>query len=1221
MNQKLRRIALLLAFVIMLGSMEALAWEGEPPQIDQMQAIETIDENETVRAVVLFEADGAAAAAGNRGEQLFSRYQRNLERDHVSMMEALQDAAPELEVAHEFTVFFSGVSVDVPYGDLEALRELDGVADVWVTTTYALPTTEEATADAYYAVAASALASDYTGQGTLIAVLDTGVNLNHEAFGVYEGLLGETALSKAETQSAGTSVSGTYVSQKIPFAYDYGDGDGNVTDVHGHGTHVAAIAAGYAPEGEGDSGFSGAAPGAQLAVMKIFGDSALTTTTDVYFAALEDAYLLGADVISMSLGTACGFTHDANLDGALFGDIYEMLDEAGIILCAAAGNHGSQADHNVTDADTVLAGYTDYGTVASPSTYLGNTSVASATNYENPSYVLQVAGVAYSYTEPTGEDGGMVSELGGQTYDYVLVSGNGTEADFEAVDVAGKIAVVSRGGLSFPEKVQNAGTAGAVGLVVYNNQDKAVTMRCPDPDIPVVLVSKSAGAALKAAANKTIYIPTNKMVVPNDEALTVCDYSAWGTTPDLTIAPAVSGIGDNVYSADRSSNTGYRYLSGTSMATPNVAGQFAVILSYLKVSQPDLTKLQRAELAEDLAYSTAEILGSETDLVSVRRQGSGLMDASAAVESDVYITEPLQELGDDPSETGVYKMTLEVASPAALDCPSEQFSDLDTSKYYHDAIDYGLRVGLFNGMGNGTFAPNGSLTRGQMVTVLYRLAGEPTVSGKSTFTDVKKGAYYEKAVTWAQQNGIVNGVTLTTFEPDSPITRQQLVTILYRYLGSPATEMDISGYVDLGKVHDYAVPAMKWAVKNGIINSYSLQRLELNPLGKATRAQYAAILYRYLKAESALEHYDLSAIVMADSAVVQEDGTAVNLMEMQELDCSVTFSCGDSLVLDTCGSTTVTVELRLTEESKAMLRQNFENGTYVEGYITMENEDTAIHATFLSFFGDWEQAPILEEVDFRDVAEAENLIDDQGLAAVWNDLVPVNIGANMAQLYCGNSTYTDYFGQYITLGDNAMGDADYDERHIALSSGSVAYAGELVLKTMQLRNAKTITLTVTDAQSGTVYHRDTRAYRSKSTYSTTRGAWQYSSTFTWTPDDANGRLLASGTEVIVTVSASLHGEAETVQWSFPLVIDSAAPVVTCSRADNTLTITASDNEYLAGLTVCDESGNELLTNTYSEGTTGVSHKETVDLTGLSGSVTITAVDYATNVCQVTVPIS
>ena len=116
------------------------------------------------------------------------------------------------------------------------------------------------------------------------------------------------------------------------------------------------------------------------------------------------------------------------------------------------------------------------------------------------------------------------------------------------------------------------------------------------------------------------------------------------------------------------------------------------------------------------------------------------------------------------------------------DCPSQAFRDLDISCWYHEYTDYVLNAGLMKGMGNGLFAPNGTLTRGMLVTTLYRLADEPQVAEQSTFTDVAEDRYYSDAVAWAQANGIAKGMTDAAFCPEAPVTREQAATFLYRYV-------------------------------------------------------------------------------------------------------------------------------------------------------------------------------------------------------------------------------------------------------------------------------------------------------------------------------------------------------------------------------------------------------------------------------------------------------
>ena len=149
------------------------------------------------------------------------------------------------------------------------------------------------------------------------------------------------------------------------------------------------------------------------------------------------------------------------------------------------------------------------------------------------------------------------------------------------------------------------------------------------------------------------------------------------------------------------------------------------------------------------------------------------------------------------------------------------FTDVMEGDWFYDAVVYAYETGLMDGVGDNLFAPNSQTTRAQLVTILHRLAGEPEPGGDSGFSDVAAGTWYTDAVAWAAENGIVNGTTDTTFAPGEDITREQLVTVLYRYAESKGYDVsasaDLSGYPDAGQVQDYAQPAMAWAVAENII--------------------------------------------------------------------------------------------------------------------------------------------------------------------------------------------------------------------------------------------------------------------------------------------------------------------------------------------------------------------------------------------------------------------
>ena len=174
------------------------------------------------------------------------------------------------------------------------------------------------------------------------------------------------------------------------------------------------------------------------------------------------------------------------------------------------------------------------------------------------------------------------------------------------------------------------------------------------------------------------------------------------------------------------------------------------------------------------------------------------------------------------------------------------FPDVTEGDWFYDAVVYAYENGLMDGVGDNLFAPNSQTTRAQLVTILYRLEGQPAVSSDLPFTDVESGTWYTDAILWAAQNNIVNGVNDTEFAPGADITREQLVTILYRYAESKGYDVsasaDLSGYPDADQVQDYAQPAMAWAVAEGIVEGVDGT---LNPAGNASRAQIATILMRF----------------------------------------------------------------------------------------------------------------------------------------------------------------------------------------------------------------------------------------------------------------------------------------------------------------------------------------------------------------------------------------
>ena len=195
------------------------------------------------------------------------------------------------------------------------------------------------------------------------------------------------------------------------------------------------------------------------------------------------------------------------------------------------------------------------------------------------------------------------------------------------------------------------------------------------------------------------------------------------------------------------------------------------------------------------------------------------------------------------SDLGEGAIALTIKSKTA----SSKFTDVtakNVGSWAADSIDFCADNDLVNGKSTYSFAPSDNLTRGQLVAILYRAAGTPSVSGISNpFTDVKSSAYYYNAVLWAYKNGVVTGTSADKFSPDANVTREQIAAILYRYMGSPAATGSLTGYADRAKISSWATTAMQWAIGKGYITGIGTN---LDPAGKATRAQVAVMMHRFL---------------------------------------------------------------------------------------------------------------------------------------------------------------------------------------------------------------------------------------------------------------------------------------------------------------------------------------------------------------------------------------
>ncbi len=687
-------------------------FEAELPQgvAELKEAAETIGADETVAAYIVLEdaplAEGGyttmSSVPAAKTQDLLNVQNKLIKKINKSVL-----GGKQLDVRHQFTYLTNAVSVNVPFGKLAEIAQLDGVKTVILMPVYEPAVVDTQTTSAVGMVGAPTVWEDlgYTGEGMKIAVVDTGLDLDHPSFAAAPALTEdsmtvedvEAVLSKLNASALypQATAAALYRSEKVPFAFNYVDENLKAShdyDQQGdHGTHVAGISAANDLPG---SGVIGVAPNAQVIVMKVFGANGGAYHDDMMLA-LEDALLLNVDVINMSLGGTSGFSsEDPELD-----EIYNRVNYHDVILSVSAGNDGTSASGNLWGTDLNPTAHPDTAVVGSPSTFGGAMSIASAENVGVVGPYLTVAGENHGYSDALG----LYVEfrtLAGQELEYVMIPGLGNVSDFEGLDVAGKIAVISRGEINFSLKLFNAEQAGAIGCIIYNNQPGTIGLQMTDDngnlndgisgEVPCVSVTQETGKFLAEAAEKKLTIAEEDGVVPSAEGGQMSTFSSWGVTPSLELKPEITAVGGNIYSCY--DNGQYGLMSGTSMSAPQLSGVAALVLQYLGEQYPDLADAQERDVAQALLMSTADPIISNLSGVeaSPRQQGAGLVNAADALKAEAYLSvpgeaKPKAELGDDADRNGKFAFSFDIHNMANY----AQTYELSASLLTEDVVDYG----------------------------------------------------------------------------------------------------------------------------------------------------------------------------------------------------------------------------------------------------------------------------------------------------------------------------------------------------------------------------------------------------------------------------------------------------------------------------------------------------------------------------------------------------
>jgi len=1137
------------------AELAAAASEVEEPEPEY-------DEDEVVRVFIVLEKD-AVLDAGFDTEDLASN------EDAMELSEELtaeqEEKAEEisrkalggetLDVRYHFTILSNALSANVKYGDIEKIKEVKGVEEVYITPRYEIQ--DKGEAEPQMATAGpmvgstSTWANGYTGAGQRIAVIDTGIDADHPSFdgaafdyslGLTAEKAGKTVASyqllgkeeiaavlpnlKAASRKSGLTAEDLFLSDKIAFAFNYVDNNLDVThdnDSEGdHGTHVSGISCSnlYVPSADGSytkqsAGVVGIAPDAQLITMKVFGSNGGAYTDD-YMAAIEDALLLKCDAINLSLGSAsAGESADSE---AYINEIFKKLQGCSTVVSISAGNSGAWADDSIYGGN--MPGDVNMDTVGSPGSYTNALTVASAVNSGYTGYGANFDGahdVIYTDAQGAPSIATLDTAGNGTEYDYILLDAYGTAEDLANVDVTGKILLVSRGEISFAEKHSNASAAGAAGVMIYNNTAGTISMSLSGTTgtIPCASFTKADAEVIKSNAVQQNGVYIGKVKIFNEvktytdlpDGYSMSDFSSWGVPGSLELKPEITAPGGNIYSTLDGGT--YGQMSGTSMAAPSVSGMSALLAQYIKENNlAEKTGLSIRTLSQSLMMSTATPLTeADGEEYSVRNQGAGLANVGKATTSPAYILvgekdgndgKVKVELGDDPQKNGEYHFSFNVYNMD--DKPHVYTTD---SAILTEDISAGLITGTSYKLN-----PSVSITSSETYS-FYDLNMDGTVDGN----DAKAMLAH------------VNGSTVLT------------------------------------------VVEEKW------------DKFDFNSDGKVDTADV---------------HSFLSAIKSGSSVIT-----------------------GAEQVIAVKDCTKVDVTVTLSEADRNYLAQ-FENGMYVDGFIYLRG-GVDLSVPMLAFYGSWADSSMFEPFDLLEfVNNGENWEYPYTTASlqdfdVTNYLVYQYAGSNKKLYYLSNM-YSEN-GDAAYLPERNAISSESGDMISAISYSLIRNAARVNVGITNADTGEVYFESELGSKQAEYYSASAAAWQS--TGYTAALNWKGTDKSGSPLSDGtkvNIFVTAIPAYYDGVDAAAIPGEGLT--FSVPMTIDNTKPVAVAEPKDTTVSdgkfsITVKDNRYVAAVCVY-ENDKQTLHKTYDVNQTTEGVETEIEVEDMADVFYIRVVDYAGN---------
>ena len=550
-------------------------------------------------------------------------------------------AKKENKVRHRYYDGLNGFSMEGQYKELKAIQSTPGVVSVHIAKTFKPSMTESKDI-----VQAQKVWEDlgYRGEGLVVAIVDSGVNYLHQDLTLSIDSKDEAKWTEDSITPTlnNTSINDKWYSDKVPSGYDWADIDNDVIPTGSqHGMHVAGTVGANGNEQAG--GIKGVAPGVQILAEKVFSDNDGSAYEDDIIAGIYHAVELSADVINLSLGSDSGFVSEENdpIQKAI-----RVATEQGTLVVAAGGNAAYSTNTNILPrTETPFAENPDIGTAGEPGISPYALSVAS---YENDhvrygSFSL-ANGDSLAYQDQTQYNFNLANGLDKDTSYEMVFAGEGRDADFKNLDVQGKIAIIQpKQAYAFYSYAQFAAAkkgAKAILVVPPATVPDLERLYFSAYSLLAATTSKEQGNAVisKLQSGEKVTIKLSDGVwLENPDKDTISHFSSIGSPHDLSFKPEISAPGGKIYSTVGAN--GYEVMSGTSMASPHVAGGAALVLQALY--EKGLPKTEETVLiAKNILMNTSTVANQPNSEVpySPRYQGSGLMQLKNAIQTPVLVS-------------------------------------------------------------------------------------------------------------------------------------------------------------------------------------------------------------------------------------------------------------------------------------------------------------------------------------------------------------------------------------------------------------------------------------------------------------------------------------------------------------------------------------------------------------------------------------------------------